>query len=159
MGGICLTIGDVQKVTSHFQKAMGIGKTALLISIPISPCTTTDCLRIRNVGKPIIWGIVTGVNCLWKNPCGVLRITPSITAKAIRAFLWFDLEPWHYINVNIKMYKSSKIIMYILPNFQFLYDPSIYKIFRISWSHVHDSELCLKWHLLQLHHKIQSHNH
>ena len=36
------------------------------------------------------------------------------------------------INVNIKMYKSSKIIMYIFPNFQFLYDPSIYKIFRIS---------------------------
>ena len=37
-----------------------------------------------------------------------------------------------FINVNIKMYKSSKIIMYIFPNFQFLYDPSIYKIFRIS---------------------------
>jgi len=28
MGGICLTIGDVQKVTSHFQKAMGIGNYA-----------------------------------------------------------------------------------------------------------------------------------
>lgn len=39
---------------------------------------------------------------------------------------------FQHINVNIKMYKSSKIIMYIFPNFQFLYDPSIYKIFRIS---------------------------
>ena len=35
------------------------------------------------------------------------------------------------INVNIKMYKSSKIIMYKFPSFLFLYDPSIDKIFQI----------------------------
>ncbi len=55
-----------------------------------------------------------------KNP---ENLTPNQQAK---------LELIANINVNIKMYKSSKIIMYIFPNFQFLYDPSIYKIFRIS---------------------------
>jgi hypothetical protein len=55
---------------------------------------------------------------------------PAVTSAAYQPALY----NWErtYINVNIKMYKSSKIIMYIFPNFQFLYDPSIYKIFRIS---------------------------
>ena len=78
--------------------------------------------------KSLLFAFLSGLFAALQFAALFIVVEALVSDNRDSRFIWISLG---IINVNIKMYKSSKIIMYKFPSFLFLYDPSIDKIFQI----------------------------